>query len=339
MLTEKENYLMLLRGEQPEWVPVYTFGAPPGSKTAVPNQMVEPPILCEFRMKGGGRDVWGVEFVPTRETGNALIPKPGDFILKDIRQWRDVIKAPDISGIDWETMIRKQMDDLNVDRSQTAIAFNMHFGYFQQLMAFMGFSEGLCAMYEEPEEVYELFDYLCTFYCTIAEKTLLYYKPDVFVLMDDTAAWGNPFISPQMYHDLVLPFHDRQAKFGRDLGIPITMHNCGKSECFIDDWLSIGVCMWDPAQTCNDLDAVKKKYGNRLVIAGGWDARGRLAEPDVTEEEIRASVQDVMDRLAPGGGYAFCGGFLGPIDDPEVQRKNAILYRAVNEIGRSFYKN
>jgi len=101
MLTEKENYLMLLRGEQPEWVPVYTFGAPPGSKTAVPNQMVEPPILCEFRMKGGGRDVWGVEFVPTRETGNALIPKPGDFILKDIRQWRDVIKAPDISGIDW----------------------------------------------------------------------------------------------------------------------------------------------------------------------------------------------------------------------------------------------
>ena len=156
--------------------------------------------------------------------------------------------------------------------------------------------------------------------------------------MDDTAAWNTPFISPQMYHDLVIPFHDRQAKFGRELGIPITMHNCGLSECFIDDWLSIGVNAWDPAQTCNDLDGIKRKYGNKLVLMGGWDARGNLASPDVTDEEIRLSVQDVMDRLAPGGGYAFCGGFLGAVDDTEVARKNSVLFKAVREIGRSFYK-
>ena len=71
---------------------------------------------------------------------------------------------------------------------------------------------------------------------------------------------------------------------------------------------------------------------------GGWDARGNLASPDVTDEEIRLSVQDVMDRLAPGGGYAFCGGFLGAVDDTEVARKNSVLFKAVREIGRSFYK-
>jgi hypothetical protein len=116
------------------------------------------------------------------------------------------------------------------------------------------------------------------------------------------------------------------------------MHNCGLSECFIDDWLSIGVNAWDPAQTCNDLDGIKRKYGNKLVLMGGWDARGNLASPDVTDEEIRLSVQDVMDRLAPGGGYAFCGGFLGAVDDTEVARKNSVLFKAVREIGRSFYK-
>lgn len=338
MLTEKENYLRLLRGGCPEWVPSYTFGAAPGSTKPVPNQMVEPPILSDFRMKGGGKDVWGTEFVPTYETGGALIPKPGEFRLTDITKWRDVIKAPDVSGIDWEGMVKTQLDGMKIDRTQTAVAFNMHFGFFQNLMAFMGFSEGLCALHEEPEEVYALFDYLCDFYCLVAEKTIDYYQPDIFVLMDDTAAWGNPFVSPKMYHDLILPFHDRQAKLGRDRGLPITMHNCGKSECFIEDWLSIGVCMWDPAQTCNDLDGIKKKYGNRLVLAGGWDAHGVLASPDVTEEEIRASVQNVMNRLAPGGGYAFCGGYLGPIDDAEVRRKNGMLFKAVEEIGRSFYK-
>jgi hypothetical protein len=338
MLTEKENYLMLLRGEQPEWVPTYTFGAPPGSPRPVPNQIVGPSFMGEFRMKGGGKDIWGVEFVATYETGNAMLPKPGDFILTDIRKWRDVIKAPDISGYDWESMVKKDLEMIGVDRNQTAVAFAMHFGYFQQLMAFMGFNEGLCAMYEEPDEVLELFDYLCTFYCTVAKNVLPHLKPDVYTLMDDTAAWGNPFISPEMYRELVIPFHDREAKLARDLGIPITMHNCGKAECFIDDWLSIGVCMWDPAQTCNDLEGVKKKYGNRLAIAGGWDARGELASPDVTDEQIYASVEDVMNRLAPGGGYAFCGGFLGPIDDPEVARKNSVLHKAAAEIGRNFYK-
>lgn len=337
-LTEKENYLMTLRGECPEWVPVYTFGAMPGAAHAPANVMVEPLIVSEFRVNGGGKDVWGVEYVPTYETGNALLPKPGDFILTDITKWRDVIHAPDLTGIDWEAMAKKQLEMIGVNREESALAFNLHVGYFQNLMAFMGFTEGLCAMYEEPEEVMALFDYICDFYCKVAENIMPYFQPDVLTLMDDTAAWANPFISPEMYHEMVLPFHDRQAKFGRDAGIPITMHNCGKSECFIDDWLSIGVNMWDPAQTCNDLDGIKKKYGNKLVLAGGWDARGVLAKPDVTDEEIRASVEDVIGRLAPGGGYAFCGGFLGPIDDPEVRRKNGVLMQAVEEIGHRFYK-
>jgi len=337
-LTEKENYLRVLRGECPEWVPTYTFGVMPGANEHPANVMVEPLIISEFRVNGGGKDVWGVEYVPTHETGNALLPKPNDFILEDITKWRDVIKAPDLDGIDWEAMAKKQLEMSMIDRSQSALAFNLHVGYFQNLMAFMGFTEGLCAMHEEPEEVKALFEYMCDFYCKVAENIIDYFNPDIITLMDDTAAWASPFISPEMYHELVLPYHDRQAKFGRDRGLPITMHNCGKSECFIDDWLSIGVNMWDPAQTSNDLDAVKAKYGNKLVIAGGWDARGPLARPDVTDEEIYASVEDVINRLAPGGGYVFCGGFLGAIGDEEVRRKNGVLKEAVNKIGRSFYK-
>ena len=337
-LTEKENYLMTLRGECPEWVPTYTFGDMPGSDHAPASVMCEPLILSNFRFAGGGKDVWGVNYVPTYETGNALLPEPNNFILKDIRQWRDVIKAPDISHVDWEAEAKKQLDMFKIDRTQSAVAFNLHVGYFQNLMAFMGFNEGLCAMYEEPEEVMALFDYICSFYEEVARNIMPYYEPDVFTMMDDTAAWRAPFISPEMYHDMVLPFLDRQAKFGRDAGIPITMHNCGKAECFIDDWLSIGVNAWDPAQTCNDLKAVKEKYGNKLVLMGGWDANGRLADPDVTDEEIRQSVRDSMDLLAPGGGYCFCGGYLGPLDDPEVARKNKVVMDEVETYGRAFYK-
>lgn len=337
-LSEKENYLITLRGECPQRVPNYTFGPIPGAKRPPASVMCEPLLLSDFRFQGGGKDVWGVTYVPTRETGNALLPNPNEFILKDIREWRDVIKAPDISHIDWEAMASKQLEMFHIDRSQSAVAFNLHVGYFQNLMAFMGFTEGLCAMHEEPEEVYALFDYMCNFYVEVAEKIMPYYQPDVYTMMDDTATWKAPFISPKCYHDLVLPFLDRQAKVGREAGIPITMHNCGKSEAFLDDWISIGVNAWDPAQTCNDLKGIKAKYKNRMVLMGGWDAMGKLSDPDVTEEVIRQSVRDVMDELAPGGGYCFCGGFLGDIEDPEVARKNFIVLQEVESYGASFYE-
>ncbi len=339
MLTEKENYLRVLHGEIPEWIPSYTFGKMPGSDVDPANIIVEPPILCEHRDNGGGKDHWGVEYVSSPESAGAIMPKTWDYILDDITKWRDVIKAPSLEGIDWEDMVKKSIKKCGINREKSVMALNLHFGYFQNLMAFMGFTEGLMAMIEEPEECKALFEYMCDFYCTVCEKVIDIYKPDVFTMMDDTAAWANPFISVDMYRELLLPVYDRQAKFGRDRGLPITFHNCGKCECFIDDMVSFGVTAWDPAQTCNDLDAIKAKYGNKLVIMGGWDSQGRLLEDDVTDDEIRQSVIDTIDRLAPGGGFAWCGGFMSSDPNDKITaHKNEVVFKTLAEYGGSFYK-
>ena len=338
MLTEKENYLMLLDGKQPEWVPQYAFGPMPGQKGIIPTHMFEPPILVPHRLAGGGLDVWGVNYVPTYETGWALIPEPNNFILKDITKWRDVIKAPSLEGIDWEGMVKKNIEESGIDRTQTALALNLHMGYFQHLMAFMGFSEGLMAMYEEPDEVKELLNYICDFFMEVGAKVIDLYKPDVLTFMDDTAAWGAPFISAEMYREFLIPCHDRWAQMARGRGLRMTMHNCGKAESVMEDLVKMGINMWEPAQTCNDLEAVKAKFGNKLAIAGGWDGRGRLLEPDVTDEEIIESAKETFRKLAKGGGFAWCGGFLGPIGDPETARKNKVLHEFVDEYAHSYYK-
>jgi hypothetical protein len=337
MLTAKENFLKCLRGEVPDYVPIYSMGVMFDGDGPPPDMLVEPRIIAEHRVRGGGPDCWGVEYVATESTSGALIPANDTFILDDITRWRDVIKAPDLTGIDWEKMCREDFEWRKLDRSKTAVCMNLHIGYFQTLMSFMGFTNGLCAMYEEPEEVKALFDYLCSFYCTVAEKYVDYCKPDVWTMMDDTAAWANPFISPDMYREFLIPLYDRQAKFGRDRGLPISMHNCGKSDVFFDDLVKIGVTMWDPAQTCNDLAGIKKKYGNKLVIAGGWDAQGRLLQDDATYEEIYESVKKQMDLLAPGGGYCFLGMFLANKGDTAAVKKNAMLYKAYNALRGNYY--
>lgn len=337
-MTEKENLLMLYRGEHPEWVPRYTFFPDPDGKP-IPIVMVMPGFLAEGMMTPGpSKDIWGVTYIPVYEANNAKLPEPNNFILKDIRKWRDVIKAPDISGIDWETMAKKDLERLNIDRSQTALSFGLHVGFFQNLMAFMGFSEGLCAMYEEPEEVKALFEYMCDFYCEVARKCIDYYKPDVYGICDDTAAWRSPFISPEMYRELVKPYAARQASVGIERGLPIEMHDCGRCEDFIDDWRDFGVVAWNPAQTSNDLLAIKKKYGRSLVICGGWDILGELADPDVTEEAVKESVYKAIDTYAPGGGYVFCGAYLGPPGDKKTEMKNRWIREAVDTYGKTFYK-
>ena len=156
-------------------------------------------------------------------------------------------------------------------------------------------------------------------------------------MCDDIAAEKNPFISPEMYRELIKPFNARQAEIALERGIPVSMHCCGHCDEFIDDWRDFGVVLWNPAQPVNDLQAVKKKYGNSLIICGGWDTRGGFERPDVTEEEVKESVYRTIDKLAPGGGYVFSGGFLGPIGDEATKKKNRWVMEAAAPYCKSFY--
>ena len=58
-MTEKENFLMLARGQQPEWVPRYGI-APPDSGRFPACAMAMPSALMGSRTKDGGTDIIGV---------------------------------------------------------------------------------------------------------------------------------------------------------------------------------------------------------------------------------------------------------------------------------------
>ena len=339
MLTPKENYLKVLNGETPEWIPSYSLMAFPGNENATPSVLMEPSVLNPHRLTNGGLDIWGVNYVGCDEAAGAILPEPNNFILDDITKWRDVIKAPDLDDVDWEALAKKDLEKANIDRNFTAVAYNTHMGYFQLLMSFMGFTNGLMALFEEPEECMALLEYLSDFYCKCIEKSIDFYKPDIYTMMDDTAAWANPFISMKMYKEFFLPLYDRQASFARERNIPITFHNCGKCMDFMEEIHKIGVISWDPAQECNDLKSFKAKYGNSYVICGGWMNRDSLLAEGTTDEQIYESVRATINAYGGEGGYMWCGGFLGAKGDERIMHMNKVVRQAVQEIGGSFYKH
>ena len=145
-LTQKENFLRVVRGEMPEYVPVSSMG--PDSAPLM--TMADPSIIGNFRGPQGGKDPWGVTFVTNKETNYAAIPEPGNFILDDVRKWRDVIKRPDYSGFDWEKAAKEDWAKY-VDPDQTLFTISGFADFFQQFISFMGFTNGLMALYEEKE--------------------------------------------------------------------------------------------------------------------------------------------------------------------------------------------
>ena len=339
--TPKENFMAVLGGEIPQSVPRYNMGMKTmnGRETT---RGVGPSILRKMdshMSPKGGKDIWGVSYVANEETGFASIPEPNNFILDDITKWRDIVKAPEIDlDIDWEAMAKKDMEDAEIDRNVTAVYSSAMLMPFQQLVAFMGFSEGLCALYEEPEEVKALLNYMTDFYVPIIEKTIEYYKPDCYYMLDDTASRYSTFFSKEIYQDIFRPIYDRLAAPANERGLPIGFHNCGRCETFLDEMVGFGVKWWDPAQHDNDLLGIKEKYGRDLVITGGWEVQLMPSWPDVSDDEVRQTVYDTVDKLAPGGGYMFIGGILVRPGDEKAAHLHKLVQETASEYCDHYYE-
>ena len=173
----KANYLKFLNHEETPFIPNEFVGNSILGFGAINGPAIE---------KGGADgspDGFGVYWVCPETGGGAAIPKPGQFLLDDICDWREKVTIPDASAFDWEAEAAKEL--ANVDRNQTVVAFGFGNGVFERLAALMGFEEALLAIMEEPEEVYALFEAITDYKIQALDYIQKYYKPDVVTYYDD----------------------------------------------------------------------------------------------------------------------------------------------------------
>jgi hypothetical protein len=338
--------MRMIRGEMPESVIIYTMGMEFDPNHPSPTKMIGPfvggPGFGFGPTPGGdptvGRvDDFGVQYVANAETGFGQLPKPGDYILKDIRDWKKVLKLPEFPTVSsWQDMAKQNEDMAKIDRTKNAAVGACMFSPFQQLMALMGFTEGLAAMYEEPEEALEMFNWMADHYVKYSEALAAYYDIDILGMADDSATRYNPFVSVKMYDDLLKPIYARLTKPLWDKGIPAEFHNCGRCEDYVPSMRDYGVRAWDPAQTSNDLLAIKTKYKD-FAVMGGFDFQIPATWPVVTEEEVREQVRATFAKYAPGGGYGFCGNILMPANDPNNMTYNGWLMDEAYTLADEYY--
>ena len=325
MITQKENYLMLLNGQIPAFLPKY--------------EMMK--WGCHANPFGGGEtedgfriDEFGLIHEPTKDGTGGAMPKPGFVLLDDITRWRDVIKTPDVESVDWEKFAKEALKEHDPNDPLVMGCGD----FFIKLVNFMTFTEGLCALVEEPEECYAMMEHLADYYVAKLHKYIKYFKPDVLSLADDVAADAMPFIDLETYQKLIKPHHKRLADIALENNMKISMHCCGSCEIFMDDWVDMGVNAWEPAQAGNDFVGIKKKYNNKLAIMGGWDNTGPVSLY-TSDAELRDALVEYVDTLAPGGGFAYMAMVAEGKDEEANKRRNAICQEVYENYAKDWYKN
>ena len=120
----------------------------------------------------------------------------------------------------------------------------------------------------------------------------------------------------------MVPHYKRIIELLRSNGVDIIFLDCdGNVEQLIPLWLESGINYIWPMEVAagNDVVALRKKYGNSLIIGGAIDKRALIKGKQAINEEVMSKVPFLLES----------GGYLPTVDHlvpPEVTFDNYCYY-------------
>jgi uroporphyrinogen decarboxylase len=129
---------------------------------------------------------------------------------------------------------------------------------------------------------------------------------DIIKIGDDLGTQQSLLMAPDMYRRVLQPIHAEWIEFIKArTRAKLFFHTDGDVFPLIDDFVEMGIDILNPIQTSagkmSDLEALRDRFGSKIVFCGGIDTQRVL--PHGTPDQVRAEVRRVIDILGPGGGY------------------------------------
>lgn len=132
-------------------------------------------------------------------------------------------------------------------------------------------------------------------------------KPSViFTSGTDFGTQNAPFISPEVYRDLYMPFSKKINDWVHaNTSWKTFTHSCGSIDPLIPSFVEAGFDLLNPVQTSAvnmDASMLKDKYGDKLTFWGGLvDTQKTL--PFGTPEEVAREAAERIEIFGAGGGF------------------------------------
>jgi len=294
-VTPRENYLALMSGETPLWMPGFSDTTMMTVNLAenVSRGFVFEAEGIDNNTQAGGPDFFGVEWEYVPSVGGSMV-RGGNPKIPDIEHWEDYITFPDLDKVmDWEAC-RDRNSKGFIDRNKV-LDITILTGLFERLISFMDFENAAYALVDEDQQegVHRLFDRLADFYDEYIDYYHRYLNPDMITFHDDWGSQRAPFFSLDVCMEMVAPYLKRIADHCHEKGLWFQQHCCGKNELLVPAMVYAGVDMWMP-QVMNDVEKLREQYGDKIMFS----IAPPQTERDATDKEIEAAADAFVGKFA-----------------------------------------
>jgi uroporphyrinogen decarboxylase len=229
-------------------------------------------------------------------------PEHIDFAVKERQGWEELIKphlTPTRERINFEGYRAAKEGAREHERFFCWGGVNV----FELMHPVCGHEYMLMGMAEDPDWVKDMTHTFAEL--TVALMEILFAeegKPDGIWFYEDMGFKQRPFMSPDMYREIVKPAHARTMAFAHSLDLPVIVHSCGFIEPLLPDLVDAGVDCLQVMEVKAGMDPlrIKREFGDRIALFGGMDARNLVAND---REAIRAELEEKIPVLKEGFGY------------------------------------
>lgn len=161
----------------------------------------------------------------------------------------------------------------------------------------------LMLMADDPELVKDIFDTQLD--CSLQLLDMIWnegYTFDAVSWPDDMGYRNGLFFSLDMYREILKPAQKRAIEWAHAKGIYAHLHSCGNINKLLPELREIGLDALNPLEVKAGMDpiAIKKTYGDKLVLHGGLNA---MLWTDIGK--IESEMRRLMPVLKQNGGYIF----------------------------------
>ena len=173
-------------------------------------------------------------------------------------------------------------------------------GFYWRAREFMGTENLSYAWYDQPKLMHEIMEFFADFIIETSRPILERIQVDTFVLNEDMAMKGGPFLGPETFRTFIFPHLKRLIEFLRSHGTKyIAVDSDGDPTPLIPLLLDAGVDTIWPIERASEVSPQqwRKRFGRSLRLSGGVDKRVLSRGQDA----IRSHLREFIPLIAEGG--------------------------------------
>lgn len=288
-MNSKENFLATIKGEKADrYVNQYEALA-----------IIRDPIMVAIggfaiTMQPGDHEVngWGVTVdYPVGAPGPFPIHNDEVTVLKDVTKWREVVKAPNVVLPDEEwAEIEGYVN--SIDRDKQLVTAFIGPGLLEKIHYLLGMEELFIAMYDEPEALLELIDFVADWEIELGKELVKHLKPDAVFHHDDWGSQTASFMSPEMFEKFIMPAYKKIYGYFKEQGCIIVHHSDSYAANLVPGMIELGIDVWQGVMSTNNIPELIEKFGDKITFMGGIDS-GKFDRENWTPESVCELVEKI----------------------------------------------